>query len=527
MVARLNMPISLVVVESHQHVLEHVHFILRRRLRTRSGGGGGVQQKQVQQWSMLHFDSHPDLACPNENIPAAACFIPRNEWSMKKKVVSRDNANDAGVRVQREDEDEILCQEKKNLYELLDTSQGGIAEWILPIVFAGGLDEVFWIKNEWCHQFQNGCYEFHVGAYWDEDDDDGDDDDDDDDDDEVEDKIEIHSFLDLPDQAVVKSSLMHPYYIDDNSYVRENELLLKERLKLIVSEVDERIAVMPVNKNQEGHGLKSGVRDWILDVCLDYFFCANPFLDELQNINVDIANLFLKAVNETRFRQEVHYCQGDLTEDQYVEYKTCLEGFNSLVRILLNNTMTENVESTWKSKEEYYEIHNYYPESEQGKAIWDDLVETISNEHSFPRDKLVKIMLDALPNLSLPRIGENTVDISSVGRELSPFLQLKVKQFGEYLRRGDWMNKGNGDSQFRDEPMLITMARSSDDGYTPSVLVVALQSAVLNEIHSIYCDCSRTTIDGCKNGNTVERCKLNVVFDYGEYEGSSLEETFM
>jgi hypothetical protein len=66
-----------------------------------------------------------------------------------------------------------LCQEKKNLYELLDTSQGGIAEWILPIVFAGGLDEVFWIKNEWCHQFQNGCYEFHVGAYWDEDDDDG------------------------------------------------------------------------------------------------------------------------------------------------------------------------------------------------------------------------------------------------------------------------------------------------------------------------------------------------------------------
>ena len=57
MVARLNMPISLVVVESHQHVLEHVHFILRRRLRTRSGGGGGVQQKQVQQISS--FDANP------------------------------------------------------------------------------------------------------------------------------------------------------------------------------------------------------------------------------------------------------------------------------------------------------------------------------------------------------------------------------------------------------------------------------------------------------------------------------------
>ena len=52
-----------------------------------------------------------------------------------------------------------------NLYEMLDMPSSGIAEWILPLVLAGGLKTVYWIKNDWCHQFHNGAYNVPVGAW--------------------------------------------------------------------------------------------------------------------------------------------------------------------------------------------------------------------------------------------------------------------------------------------------------------------------------------------------------------------------
>ena len=53
---------------------------------------------------------------------------------------------------------------------------------------------------------------------------------------------------------------------------------------------------------------------------------------------------------------------------------------------------------------------------------------------------------------------------------------------------------------------MITVARSSEDGFTPAAVVDNLQKAVLEEIYDVYCN-----------------CKINVVLDYGEYEGSSID----
>eukprot|EP00554_Chaetoceros_debilis_P015501 CAMPEP_0194123336 /NCGR_PEP_ID=MMETSP0150-20130528/54078_1 /TAXON_ID=122233 /ORGANISM="Chaetoceros debilis, Strain MM31A-1" /LENGTH=114 /DNA_ID=CAMNT_0038816539 /DNA_START=33 /DNA_END=373 /DNA_ORIENTATION=+ len=111
-------PINVVVVEAHNHALEHVHYILRRRSRSTRE----FPNKLSSFWTMVHFDSHPDLACPNGDISAAACFQPRREWQIAQKEAQND------------DDDEE--NNSKNLYELLDTSQGGIAEWIIPLVMA-------------------------------------------------------------------------------------------------------------------------------------------------------------------------------------------------------------------------------------------------------------------------------------------------------------------------------------------------------------------------------------------------------
>ena len=64
------------------------------------------------------------------NIPAKACFLPN-----------------------------LL-----GLYDKLDESPGAIAEWILPLVLAGELNHVVWLKSSFSNQFDSGSYQFHVGA---------------------------------------------------------------------------------------------------------------------------------------------------------------------------------------------------------------------------------------------------------------------------------------------------------------------------------------------------------------------------
>ena len=81
-------PINVVIVESHQHALEHYHAAIRK------------QKLFQKKWSMMHFDAHPDLACPR--LPAVACFVPRQYF------VDSDEAEGG-----------------KNLYELLDLSSSG------------------------------------------------------------------------------------------------------------------------------------------------------------------------------------------------------------------------------------------------------------------------------------------------------------------------------------------------------------------------------------------------------------------
>jgi hypothetical protein len=111
--------IPVVVVEQHQHACEHIHQVLRQR-------------RRCDAWSMVHYDAHPDLACPHGSIPAAACFRP--------------NEND--------------------LYELLDSTATGIAEWILPLVLAANLTRVHWIRptEQPVEQLPLGEDVYHVGA---------------------------------------------------------------------------------------------------------------------------------------------------------------------------------------------------------------------------------------------------------------------------------------------------------------------------------------------------------------------------
>ena len=175
--------IGLVIVESHQHVLEHIHSIIRKR-------------KLFESWSMVHFDAHPDMACPS-HVPAAACFVPRQPW---------------------EDFDD------KGLYELLDSTSSGIAEWILPLVLAAGLQRMEWIKPQFSTQLPIGDHAFHVGVY------------DSERSQSDNNAVRIDSFLDFAPTARIKVDWRTPYYLDDDSVVPLESLSLPRSFELKVSE---------------------------------------------------------------------------------------------------------------------------------------------------------------------------------------------------------------------------------------------------------------------------------------------------
>ena len=76
------------VCDDHNCALEAIYRAIRRKALPFSGT------------VLVHFDAHPDLLVPKE-MPAATVWQPRQ------------------------------------LFSELENSQGGIAEWILPAVFAG------------------------------------------------------------------------------------------------------------------------------------------------------------------------------------------------------------------------------------------------------------------------------------------------------------------------------------------------------------------------------------------------------
>lgn len=97
------------VVDDHCDALKHIHAAIRRRA------------LPFASLAMMHFDAHPDLMV-TPDMPAEICFSPRD------------------------------------LYQALGTAEGGIAEWILPMVFQGHLSKLWWIRPKWAHQFLDGNY---------------------------------------------------------------------------------------------------------------------------------------------------------------------------------------------------------------------------------------------------------------------------------------------------------------------------------------------------------------------------------
>ena len=337
------------------------------------------------------------------------------------------------------------------------------------------------------------------------------------------------TFLDLPEGACVKSSLCHPYYLDDSSFVPMDELMLRQDVELLVSEIGQDTSsdkfaqfIAHAERSTELVNDFCGGNEtqfWVLDICLDYFSCTNPFVLELEGIDKDITTLLLHAVQETRFQKSIHVDHS--FDGSSSSYESDVSTFRKCVNILLDHFVSElssdnsiscSIDELLSSHETLFHL---YCDPDVAKITWNRLVQSlISWTYKEPTKirNLVKIIKNAIPNLALPHRDYDDDDSSWNG------IEEQVGLFGQSLRRLSYS-----------APNMITISRSSEDGFTPMQIVEALQTAVLREVRNIYCSREYHCPSSSNLFNEIhtERqrigYKFNTIFDYGENEGSSFE----
>jgi hypothetical protein len=409
---------AVVIVEQHQHALEHIHHVLRK-------------QKRIKAWAMVHFDAHPDMACSN-TIPAKLCFAPR-------LGLARDG-------------DKV-----KTLYDYLDETSSGIAEWILPLTLTAKLKRIDWIKPMFSHQLPMGETTFQVGVL-----------------NPNEKQPPIKSFLDLDDHAVVRVDLHHPYYLDDDHVLSSDP---ESSLRLQLAQT------VHLHVKHVGDTTPAVKTPWMLDICLDYFVCRNPFLHDIEVLHPEFAQLLLSLSKE---------CLA-IAASPNQDYRRKRREFHEAVQALLGN-----------NQEDQGKLLRQSLQTEKDARI-DKVLSILSDDPNA--EKLATMMLQALPHIAMPH--ESTLPTPA---ELEKRIDDAIKEIEKYDNNT--------------QPFLITIARSTNDGFCPLALVETIQKRLLHRLEDVYCwnDDDDDVDDEASDDGFSNRNNLRVVKDYGEGEGSTLDD---
>ena len=193
------------IVDDHHDALLHIHRLIRRK------------RLAFERATMVHIDAHPDLMVP-PTMEARDVFEPRR------------------------------------LYAALEESSGGIAEWILPLVFAGHISRVVWIRPGWLHELgrveiEDGEHCFDVG------------------------EVALSGVL-----RVTPAAGLGPYFVDEQLCAPASAMVeaTRQPLRLLVHALPHTAPLCSLGAPAAA-APAAAAPDVILDICLDYFCCANPF----------------------------------------------------------------------------------------------------------------------------------------------------------------------------------------------------------------------------------------------------------
>jgi hypothetical protein len=162
------------------------------------------------------------------------------------------------------------------------------------------------------------------------------------------------------------------------------------------------------------------------------------------------------------------------------------------------------------SRENTGQLDHYFEDANQAHRLIDLLIQTV-NDHS---STLQSAILEAIPNWSMPHNSERLAP-----QCLKDSLYL-VEQAIEMRAK-----------EYHSAPFLITIARSTSDGFTPDDVVEFLQGRILAIIDKIFCQEGNIYFDTLDYavGNPPSEVdknpryhRIRIVRDYAQWEGSTL-----
>ncbi|KAI9916118.1 hypothetical protein PsorP6_018211 [Peronosclerospora sorghi] len=376
------MTLSVIIVDDHHHCLSDIHLAIRRRF---------VPFSNIH---VVHVDAHPDLSFPSV-ADTSAIFTP------------------------------------ETLYELLDNSVAGIAEFLLPLVFAGHVNQITWLKPWWATQIPTGRFQqLAVG------------------------KRTINGTMGVTSELFhfVENELFCPLEDLNMSSIRYFDLFTTETISSTNATNVAAEAIATARQNS---------KSYILDIDLDYFSTWNPFRKDLEaRIGESKVTKVVKVFSSVRFMQNSR--QHVTGKQRNEEKKTFDELMNRLKAVDTREDATIR-RSEWLHLQKDFIV--LYDDTVEVDKMLDDfyqVLETYREDEATRREIWTNGSF-----LTLPHHESSQKEIERMILELEQFL---------HTHKLDHTNP----------PVLITIAKSVGDEYLPPYQVKETLSSVLQMLERLY-----------------------------------------
>ncbi|RVE51070.1 hypothetical protein evm_004213 [Chilo suppressalis] len=286
-----------------------------------------------------------------------------------------------------------------------------IENWIMPAVAAGHLGRVLWLRPPWAKQFTDGSRVIQVG--------------------------------DDASTGLLRVDSTEPYYLSDGLY--SSQLTNARTFDFTVAEL---VSDSPNNTERTFRDLANKLnisQPYVLDIDLDFFSTANPFLFLYRHID-----LYDKLEPIFTF---------DIPEERNEE--------NILRVTKKREKQLDELESLFQHLEEYNSLEDYTGEKSSTYYKVLDIASAVLAEAE---------RLNEPPDWWAVFAGGCTRDQGGLPHHISSQAEIT----------DEILNGLHPLLKILPPPVLITIARSTDDGFCPPDQVEFIQQAVLMMLQDVY-----------------------------------------
>jgi hypothetical protein len=235
----------------------------------------------------------------------------------------------------------------------------------------------------------------------------------------------------------------------------------------------------------------------MLDICLDYFACHNPYLADIERVSPAAAMALIGVMRATKMNAKV---EKEWNYHEASQYQTDVANFSKLLKEILILGVV--------SRRQSEQLEKYFDDPVHIRKSIEALLKTIKED-----TLLQSWVLEAIPNWSMPHAPES--------------LSLQHLQESLRLVQQSIMQRA---TEFNVAPFLVTVARSTDDGFTPKDVVEFLQTELLAILHRTFCkecrECANhvgEVADEQRSKTRKDRvCQIQIIRDYGIWEESTI-----